>query len=138
MKSYLDENYRDEQDVILHLSDFTDFDWDTVFIFEYPVSYQDIENAIGVKYEGSLDLASGMIFVLDGQIVYDEIFKDVYTDDFAPFIIYPCDDINADLNYNTFTSETAAFKCEKVMYSKEIYGYRLYPAHSANDSSINE
>ena len=131
IKSYLDDSYSDDKDVIINLSDFTNFDWDTVFIFQYPVSYQDIENAIGVKYEGSLDLTSGMIFVLDGQIVYDEILKNDYTN-LAPLLIYPYDDINADLNYNTFTSETASFKCEKVN-SKEMYGYRLYPTYSAND-----
>lgn len=135
IKSYLDDNYNSNQEITINLSDFTNFDWDTLLIFQYPVSAQDIENAIGVKYEGSLDLTSGMIFVLDGQIVHDEIFKDDYTN-LAPFLIYPYDSINADLNYNVFTFETALFKCEKVN-SKELYGYRLYPIQNMGGSLIN-
>jgi len=124
IKSYLDD-HDNNQEVSVNLSDFTNFEWDTVLVFQHPVSAQDIENAIGVKYEKSLDLTSGMIFVLDGKIIYDEIFKDDYTD-LAPLLIYPYDNINADLNYNVFTPVTASFKCEKVN-RKDSYGYRLYP-----------
>ncbi len=133
--SYLDDNYNKEHKVIINISDFTNFEWDTLLIFQYPISAQDIENAIGVKYEGSLDLTSGMIFVLDDKIVYDEIFKNDYTN-LAPFLIYPYNNINNDSNYNVFTPKTALFKCEKVN-SKEAYGYRLYPIQSEDSSSVN-
>ncbi len=124
MRVYLDSYYKGNG-VTVSISDFTDFEWEQVLIFQYPVSAQDIENAIGVKYEGSLDLTSGMIFVYNQKVVYDEVFKDNYTN-LAPFLIYPYDNINADLHYNVFTPETAVFRCEKIN-SKEQYGYRLYP-----------
>lgn len=130
MKVYLDNNYK-ENETIISISDFTNFKWDTLLIFQYPVSAQDIENAIGVKYDASLDLIAGMIFVQNGKIVYDEIFEDVYSG-FAPFQIYPYEDINAELHYNVFTPKTSSFRCEKVI-SKESYGYRLYPVNTVDN-----
>ncbi|SCH62897.1 Uncharacterised protein [uncultured Clostridium sp.] len=121
--SYLDENMQEK--TCVKISDFTQFEWDTLLIFRYPITQKEIEEAIGVRYEGSLDLTSGMIFVLNNEVVYDEIFKNAYTA-LTPLLIYPYEDINYSKKYAAFSPDTAIFECEKVT-SGEMYGYRLYP-----------
>ena len=53
--SYLDENMQEK--TCVKISDFTQFEWDTLLIFRYPITQKEIEEAIGVRYEGSLDLS---------------------------------------------------------------------------------
>lgn len=127
IKSYLYDNYANEE-IIVNISDFTNFEWDTLLIFKSPVSNKDIENAIGVKYERELDLEMGMIFVKDGEIIYDEMFDNDY-ENVSPFSIYPYEDINSGMNCNVFTPETSLFKCKKVDDGK-LHGYALYPIQS--------
>lgn len=130
IKVYLDNHYK-EKETIIRIAEFTDFEWDYFLVFQYPVSASEIEKAIGVKYDGSLDLTAGMIFVQNGKIVYNEIFEDVYSG-LAPFQIYPYEDINAELHYNVFTPKKASFRCEKVI-SEESHGYRLYPVNTVDN-----
>ena len=121
---YMDENCG-EKDVILYLADFTDFKWDKMMIFNYPTSAEEVETALGVKYDNAMDLISGMIFVRDGEIVYDEIFEHNYVET-AKFYAYPQEEINAKPNYRIFLKEEAYFLAIRNE-NGEGYYYRLYP-----------
>ncbi|WP_339225820.1 hypothetical protein NYE80_10635 [Paenibacillus sp. FSL H7-0357] len=57
----------------ISLNEITTFKWDKVVVFQVGSSSKEISNALGVKYEGSTDLMSGLIFVLDNKIVYEEM-----------------------------------------------------------------
>ena len=121
---YVDKDYSGSGVDIL-LSDFTEFDWDRVLVFNYPTSAKEIENALNVQYDGSLDLISGIIFVKGDKITYEEIFKDDYESP-PRFFIYPNRDINARPKYRVFTRDTAAFECIRQEYKDYNY-YKLIP-----------
>ncbi|OKP94986.1 hypothetical protein [Paenibacillus sp. P46E] len=57
----------------ISLNEITTFKWDKVVVFQVGSSSEEISNALGAKYEGSTDLMSGLIFVLDNKIVYEEM-----------------------------------------------------------------
>lgn len=127
---YINENYQGEN-VVIDLKHFTDFDWDRVMIFKYPTTAEEIENELGVQYEKSLDLTSGIVFVLNDEIVYDEVFENDY-DGPPHFFIYPQSDINAKTNYRVFSKEDADFLGEKRTHENGTY-YVLYPYENINN-----
>jgi len=51
-----------------------DFDWDQALIYNGSVGRADIRNAIGVDFTGRTDLANGIIFLKDDDIIYYEVF----------------------------------------------------------------
>ena len=124
---YADENYK-EEGIEIRLSDFTNFEWDKVLVFRYPTSQAEIQDAIGIEYNKSLDLMSGLIFVNDGKFLRDEIFKYEYTDKIAPFVIFPHQDINQKPKFSAFTKEKAVFLCEKSPVEYLPHFYSLYPS----------
>ena len=65
---------------VVSLETLTNFSWDEALYFMYPTSPQEIEDALGVKYTGRIDLVSGLIFVRGGEIVYYELFTSGYDD----------------------------------------------------------
>lgn len=132
---YAEENYT-EEGLEIHLLDFTDFDWDKVVVFQYPVSKKEISEAIGVEYKKSLDLLSGMIFVYESRIIYEEIFEnnDSFKNKVSPFVIYPHEDINEKSHFKVFTPEEAVFKCWVKQYDHKNWYFRLYPHEELSDS----
>jgi hypothetical protein len=76
VKVFADKNCQDGNLVEVTLSDLTDFDWDEALVYRLLMSSDAkiIEDALGIKYEKYLDLSSGIIFVKDKVIVYEETF----------------------------------------------------------------
>ncbi|BBH21381.1 hypothetical protein Back11_27260 [Paenibacillus baekrokdamisoli] len=56
----------------ISLQEITTFKWDKMAIFQVGSSNSQISKALGVEYKGPTDLMTGMIFVLNNQIVYEE------------------------------------------------------------------
>lgn len=56
----------------ISLKDITTFKWDKVAIFQVGSSSKQISKALGVEYKGETDLMTGMVFVLNNKIVYEE------------------------------------------------------------------
>jgi len=56
------------------LAELTDFEWEQAVYFSMSATPLDIYKAVGVTYDGSMDLTIGIIFVSDGEIVYHEYF----------------------------------------------------------------
>lgn len=97
----------------INLSDFTDFEWDSVIIYRNPITTDKLNRITGINYEKELDLSSGIIFVQGNKIVYEEVFKTDF-ESACKFIIYPYEDINSFVKVNSFTKENAVFNCEKL------------------------
>lgn len=108
----------DESQFEIRLSDFTDFEWDYVIIYDQPVTAQDISDYAGINYEKILDLQSGMIFIKDNEIVFEEYFKTDFESPY-PFVIKPYADIDSELNINKISIHDAVFIGEKIRYNNE-------------------
>ena len=90
-------NYCDKQkeDIFeLKLSDYTKFEWDNVIIYKNTISNKELSEFLGIDYKKGLDLKSGMIFIKDNKIVYEEYFKTDFESPYK-FVIYPYEDINS-------------------------------------------
>ena len=82
---------------------------------------------IGVKYKNSLDLLSGVIFVKDGKIVYEELIETEGFSNRVQFQIFPHREMSQKPNYRIFTPDEAVFECKGVQYDNISRNYRLYP-----------
>lgn len=112
MKYY---NTKEETTFEIKLSDFTNFEWDSVIIYRNPTTKKDIKEITGIPYEKELDLQSGMIFIKDSKVVYEEVFKTDFESPYI-FIIYPYEDKNSETKINQFEKDKAIFKGEKIKY----------------------
>lgn len=96
-----DCNKSEQNNLEIVISDYTNFDWDTLIIYKTPVSKNELFETTGLDYKKELDLKSGMIFTKDNQIVYEESFETDFETPYK-FIIYPYEDINAERNINVY------------------------------------
>ena len=126
IESRLDQSSENENQIEIELIDFTTFEWDEVLIFNYPTTKVEIEEALGVSYEGATDLTSGMVFVKDRQITHLEYFDYDYNGT-GKFMIYSQTEIGAAPHYRVFSKKDAVFFGKKGNVDKESY-YRLYPS----------
>lgn len=102
----------------LKLTDFTDFEWDHVIIYKNPVTEKDIYEITGIDYHQNIDLQSGMIFIKDKEIVYEEVFQTDFESPYV-FVIYPDTDVNSKIKVHQFSREQAVFQGEKIIYDNE-------------------
>lgn len=112
----------------LKLSEFTDFDWDYVIIYKNTTK-KDILDKTGVNYPKELDLLSGMIFIKNNKIVYDDKFKLVSSRDIdSPYkiSIEPYRDINSKEKIRKLTKKEAIFTGKKLKYDNKTI-YKFYP-----------
>lgn len=100
------------------LSDFTNFDWDSVIIYANPTTNKDLKEYADLDYKKGLDLKSGMIFIRDNKIVYEEVFKSNYEEP-DKFRIIPYQDVNYNIKVNKFKKEEAIFVGEKINFNGE-------------------
>ena len=96
--------------------DYTNFDWDKIIIYITPTSRKELLEFSGIDYKKSLDLRSGMIFVKDKQIVYEEYFKTDFESPYK-FIIRPYKDSSNKINQ--FTKDKAIFNVERIKWENE-------------------
>ena len=109
----------------MKLSDYTKFEWDNVIIYKNTISNKELSEFLGIDYKKGLDLKSGMIFIKDNKIVYEEYFKTDFESPYK-FVIYPYEDINSKNKINKFTKEKSVFKVERIKYNNENR-YKLTP-----------
>ena len=128
-------------EIIVDMSDFTDFEWDQCIVYSAGAQTKDIRETFQVNYKTSLDLRSGIVFFQDGEAVYEEFFKDIEylsTEKVPPFLILPYGEEEGErgtsLRYAGFERKEAKFKCIKeyreskgLFGKKGYYYYRLYP-----------
>lgn len=54
------------------IRDLTDFEWEKMYAFNYPISLESIENAINAPYPYYEEFTRPLIFISKGKIVYHE------------------------------------------------------------------
>lgn len=54
------------------MKDITNFKWDRMVIFEVGSSNVEVSRALGIDYKDSTDLMSGIVFIYNNKIVYQE------------------------------------------------------------------
>lgn len=124
------KNYNVDTEVVIDMSDLTDFEWEQCIVYSAGTQTKDIQDAFHVNYNTVLDINSGIIFVSNNEVVYEEFIDDaVYFDTIPPFNIFPTG-LNDDsrIKYAGFEKDEAKFICIKKDYNgKGHYYYRLYP-----------
>jgi len=94
-------NKQEKNNFEIKISDYTNFDWESLIIYKTPTSKQELFEYVGIDYKNELDLQSGMIFVKDKKIVYEEYFETDFESPYK-FIIYPYEDINSNNKIQKF------------------------------------
>lgn len=56
----------------IKLKDLTNFEWDTVYFFEVPITREFVNNSIGVNYNNYVEFTRPIIFLNKGEIIYSE------------------------------------------------------------------
>ena len=111
----------------INMEDYTDFAWDTLVVYHHPADTAAVEAAGGIRCRGSLDLRDGMIFVKDGQAVYEEVFPTDFETPYE-FVIFPC--VQGDPNpvhVRAFTPQTAVFSSSRTNYDGKYDSCVFYP-----------
>lgn len=120
----------DNAEIVIYISDFTDFEWDKCIIYGPATQTKDICDTFNIKYNTYLDLNYGIIFLNNNDVVYEEFFKVAdydFTNKIPEFIIYPYkQNENSQIKYASFEKNEAKFKCIKQNSDNGRY-YRLYP-----------
>lgn len=124
------KNYNVDTEVVIDMSDLTDFEWEQCIVYSAGTQTKDIQDVFHVNYNTYLDIDSGIIFVSNNEVVYEESIGDaVYFDTIAPFVIFPTGrNDDSRIKYAGFERDEAKFICIKKDYNgKGHYYYRLYP-----------
>jgi len=131
IKSYMD-SVGFNKETYVKITDYTSFEWDRVLIFNYPTTNAQINKVLGVEFTGSTDLAEGMIFVKDGEIVHYEYFDYSFADEINSdqFKIMArkakmAGQSNDDPPYRAFSPDDAVFRATLTSNGSYHY-YRLY------------
>lgn len=56
----------------IDISDYTDFEWDVVYVFLVPVSLEEINRTIGVEYNHYEEFSRPIIFVKNNLVIFSE------------------------------------------------------------------
>ena len=115
---FLSSKQKVSDKIVKYYTDFTNFDWDSVIIYANPTTNKDLKEYADLDYKKSLDLKSGMIFIKDNKIVYEEVFKSNYEEP-DKFRIIPYQDVNYNIKVNKFKKEEAIFVGEKINFNGE-------------------
>ena len=59
----------------INLRDYTDFDWDTVYVFQYWTSEDEIAQVIGQRFPRYEEFQTHIAFVLNGRLVHTEAIQ---------------------------------------------------------------
>lgn len=69
---YIDNNCYNSNTCILSMKEITDFEWDKMLMYQVGSSNTEISDLLGVEFKDSIDLSSGIIFIVNNKIVYEE------------------------------------------------------------------
>ncbi|TCK93205.1 hypothetical protein EDC19_1395 [Natranaerovirga hydrolytica] len=128
--NYIDENGMDNNSCIFSMNDITRFEWDRMLIYQVGSSNIEISDALNVEYKDSVDLVSGIIFVKDSNIVYQE--KIPYNPEKPDKLSLYVGSIFGEDNYATFTPSNAFFKGVKSVGTENVY-YQIRPVNDSNN-----
>ncbi len=66
------EDIKDSNNSKIDFKDYTDFKWDTVYVFQTPTNLENINKVIKTEYKNYIEFTRPIIFIKNGKIVYSE------------------------------------------------------------------
>jgi hypothetical protein len=121
---YIDKNISNDNYCTLSMRDITKFKWDKMLIYQVGSSKKAISDKLGVEFQDSVDLMSGMVFVYNNKIVYKE--SSPYNPEKPSKLIIHVGDLFGELNNLVLVPDTAVFKCIKFEKDGKDY-YEIMP-----------
>lgn len=106
------------------MKDITVFKWDKMVIYEVGSSNNEITKALGVEYQDSVDLISGVVFVYNNKIVYKE--KVPYNPERSTKMNYYVENEPGQPNCMAFTPDNAIFEGSREQVDEKFY-YAIKP-----------
>lgn len=75
LKDKIIKKCNDDTEIIIHMSDFTGFEWDKCIVYGPSTQTKDICDAFDINYNTYLDLNYGIIFLNNNNVTYEEFSK---------------------------------------------------------------
>ena len=117
--SEIDKNCNENNFIQLSLKEITNFKWDKCVVFETSCDNYKISEALGVKYNGIADLHSGIVFVYDNKIVYEETIP--YDPDHPKNFNYLVEKLSGGPTCVVYTYDNAVLKAAKRRIDDRYY-----------------
>jgi len=102
---------------MIRLRDVTDFAWDRVYVFNYAVTKDQIENIIGTPFPRYEEFKRSIIFLDGGKVVYSEADPTDIEGVINDQVVF---DIAARGNYKVYSSESR-FEAQRKSFSRGVY-----------------
>ena len=115
----LDTNCNNSNECKISMQEITDFKWDKMAVFGIGSSNSEISKALGVRFESSTDLMSGIVFVLGNKIVYEE--RVPYNPERAAKLEYIVEHKAGGTNCVIYTPDNAILKGSKNKSDRSYY-----------------
>ena len=118
------ESCKPDASCVIRIKDFTDFQWDKMYVFSYGAELSDIEAAIGTSFPNFVQFTRRLVFLKEGKIVYRE---DEPTDiEHAVDGEVSFTGMDTEPSHLMFTTETAVFSAKRQGHSHGV-AYILTP-----------
>lgn len=123
---YIDEVENETSPVSISMSEFTEFEWDKLIVFEPMASKTEMEKELGFNIDAEIDVFGGIIFFSQDKTVYFSEFKETFDGD-CIFKIITNRDAQVGKKYEIVSKESARFNCEKSTnaFGKDSYTLSL-------------
>ncbi|WP_010681098.1 hypothetical protein [Acetivibrio cellulolyticus] len=113
------QSVKDESVCNISIKEVADFEWDKMAIFKVGSSNKEISELLGVQYNDSVDLTSGIIFVSKNKIVYKE--EILYNPEIPSKLSVSLDEQQPELNCIVYTPDNAILKGTRKKVDGEYY-----------------
>ncbi|NER07376.1 MAG: hypothetical protein F6K17_34840, partial [Okeania sp. SIO3C4] len=124
-------NSCEEDKCFLSIKDLTEFDWDSLYIFDYYTSEDEIEEIIGCKlkdynekYSSSQGYIKLVIFKFENKIIYLEEWRTHISNIPENEIIFAS---TGNSYFKSYSIDSSVFIVEKIKLKENKYYYRLSP-----------
>ncbi len=107
---------------LVSIGDITDFKWDTLYVFKYNATYNDVQKAIGTKPPNYTEITRKIIFTLKGSIVYFEELPTDVSGVIENEVVFNIPDTKT---YKSYTIDSANFHVTSEEIRKGEYFYEL-------------
>ena len=108
----IDKQYAQSSEIQIRIDELANFKWDKMIIFQAQTSREAINSTLGIDYNGSTDLKEGVIFVHNGEVVFEDTIGTSY--DKSVRFRYSVNNSARGKNYAVFTSDNAVLFGRKI------------------------
>lgn len=72
IESKIYKNLKKEKKEEIDLKDYTDVEWDTAYLFQIPLSHEEVNNILSTKYNHYVEFTRPFVFMKANKVVYYE------------------------------------------------------------------